>query len=59
MPSIPNDPAILVSYVNTHLRDHYPSLQELCASLNLDEAQLCQKLDAIGYVYSQSQNQFQ
>lgn len=56
---IPNDPAILLSYINTQLRNHYPSLKELCASLNLNETAICQKLDTIGYVYSQSQNQFQ
>ena len=27
---IPNDPVMLLSYVNMKLRDHYPSLQELC-----------------------------
>jgi len=55
---IPNDPAILLSYINTQLRNHYPSLAELCASLALDEAAICQKLDTIGYVYNESQNQF-
>lgn len=57
--NIPNDPAILLSYVNTQLRNHYPSLEELCAALSLDEALLRQKLDTIGYEYSQTQNQFQ
>lgn len=57
--AIPNDPIILLSYVNTQLRDNYPSLDELCAALDLDLAQLCQKLDAAGYVYSQGTNQFQ
>lgn len=55
---IPNDPAILLSYINTQLRNHYPSLTELCASMNLDEAAICRKLDMIGYVYSKSRNQF-
>ncbi len=56
---LPNDPAILLSYINTQLRDHYPSLEELCASLNLDASVICQKLDAIGYIYNSSLNQFQ
>ena len=30
---IPSDPAMLLSYVNTQLRDYYPSLEELCKSL--------------------------
>ena len=29
---IPEDPVILLSFVNTKLRDEYPSLDELCAS---------------------------
>ncbi len=56
---IPNDPVMLLSYLNTQLRDHYPSLEELCASLQLDQQALIKKLDAIGYAYSKSQNQFQ
>ena len=27
---LPKDPAILVSYLNTQLRDFYPSLEEFC-----------------------------
>ena len=30
---IPEDPVILLSFVNTKLRDEYPNLDELCASL--------------------------
>lgn len=55
---IPNDPVILLSYINTQLRDHYPSLEELCASLSLGQESLCSKLSAIGYEYSSSANQF-
>ena len=33
---IPNDPAMLLSFLNTRLRDEYPSLEELCAALDLD-----------------------
>ena len=40
---IPKDPAILLSYINTQLRDRYPSLEELCASLNIDQSGLIQK----------------
>lgn len=56
---IPTDPAILLSYVNTQLRNHYPTFDELCASMNLDQAQIIQKLESIGYVYNSSKNQFQ
>ena len=56
--SLPNDPVILLSYINTQLRDNYPSLEELCASLDLNQAVICQKLNAIDYSYSPDQNQF-
>ena len=34
---MPKDPVMLLSYVNTQLRDFYPSLQELCSSLQVSE----------------------
>ena len=33
MPNIPNDPIMLMSYLNTQLRDNYASLEELCKSM--------------------------
>ena len=54
----PNDPVILLSFVNTRLRDEYPSLDELCASLGEDQAALEDKLAAIGYEYDPAVNQF-
>ena len=35
--NIPNDPMMLVSFLNTQLRDFYDSLDEFCKSQNLDE----------------------
>ena len=34
---LPRDPVILLSYVNTQLRDAYPSLKELCHALCVEE----------------------
>ena len=31
--SLPKDPMVLLSFINTKLRDDYPSLDELCSSL--------------------------
>ena len=56
--NIPNDPAILLSYVNTMLRDNFNSLDELCRSLDVDRNELEKKLSAIGYVYSPELNRF-
>ncbi len=56
--NIPNDPAILLSYINTMLRDEYNSLEELCKSLCVSQEQIESKLSSIGYKYSQKQNRF-
>ncbi|MDE5619395.1 MAG: DUF4250 domain-containing protein [Ruminococcus sp.] len=56
--NIPNDPAILLSYINTMLRDEYSSLEELCKSLCVSQEQIETKLSSIGYKYSQKQNRF-
>ena len=37
---LPQDPMILLSYVNTKLRDEYASLDELCAALDADREEL-------------------
>lgn len=56
--NIPNDPVMLLSYINTQLRDFYPNLKDLCNSLDLDEQTLCTKLEAIDYSYDEKNNQF-
>lgn len=56
--NIPNDPIILLSYINTLLRDTYPSLDELCASEDIDRSELEKKLKKIGYVYNPLTNSF-
>lgn len=55
---IPQDPVMLLSYINTQLRDQYPTLLELCKSLNLDEQILKEKLETIDYLYDEEKNQF-
>lgn len=56
---LPNDPVILLSYINTQLRDFYPSLEELCRALDIDESGLCDQLAAIDYHYEKENNRFQ
>jgi hypothetical protein len=56
--NLPKDPVMLLSVVNTQLRDHYPSLPELAAAYMIDEQELVEKLSAIDYHYDASQNQF-
>ena len=55
---IPKDPVILLSYINTQLRDFYDSFEDLCKALDLDENEIKQKLSSIGYEYNESLNQF-
>ncbi|MGN0514714.1 MAG: DUF4250 domain-containing protein [Lachnospiraceae bacterium] len=56
--SIPNDPVILLSYINTQLRDFYPSLEALSDNLGIDAGMLKEKLAAIDYHYDSRQNKF-
>lgn len=55
---LPNDPSMLLSYVNLKLRDFYPDLDEMCADLDIDRLAIEEKLSKIGYVYSREKNQF-
>lgn len=55
---IPQDPIILVSYVNTKLRDHFATLDELCRTYDLSEDELCKTLDSIDYHYDETTNRF-
>ena len=55
---LPQDPYILVSYVNTQLRDFYPTLQEMCTTLLIKEDELIGKLADIDYEYNTETNQF-
>ena len=41
---MPKDPVMLLSYVNTQLRDFYPSLAEFCAAMQTEESDLREKL---------------
>lgn len=55
---IPRDPQILVSFVNTQLRDNYSSLEELCQGLSIDQRKLVETLGSIEYIYSAEANRF-
>ena len=55
---IPKDPVILLSFVNTQLRDEYSSLDELCAALDMDQEELVKSLEALDYHYDSAYHQF-
>lgn len=55
---IPNDPAMLLSYVNTKLRDEYDNLDKLCDDLDISREELEKKLGSINYAYDEKLNKF-
>lgn len=57
--ALPQDPIILLSYVNTQLRDFYGSFQDFCTDRELDGREIEGKLAAIGYEYSPEHNRFE
>lgn len=52
------DPHLLVGLVNTELRNHSESLQDLVKTHDLDACALGARLEAAGYVYHPDQMQF-
>lgn len=55
---IPQDPTILLSYINLKLRDFYDSLQSLCDDIDVSENEITEKLASINYHYDEEKNQF-
>ncbi|MCD7709482.1 MAG: DUF4250 domain-containing protein [Clostridiales bacterium] len=56
--SLPKDPVMLLSVINTQLRDNYKDLDALCDAYEASRDELTEKLAAIGYSYDEMQNQF-
>ena len=55
---IPKDPVMLLSFVNLKLRDYGKNLEELCEDLDVNQAELEEKLAGIDYHYDRERNQF-
>ena len=55
---LPKDPVILLSFVNTKLRDAYSSLEELCAVMDADPTDICNALALMDFHYDPAHNQF-
>ncbi len=56
--SLPKDPYLLLSFINTKLRDNYSSLDKLCEDLIVDKSELVSTLENIDYHYDETTNQF-
>ena len=55
---LPNDAVMLLSVINTKLRDYYSSLEQLCKDMGISQQELEEKLDQIDYKYDKELNQF-
>lgn len=55
---IPNDPYMLLSWLNLKLRDEYDSFEELCRSEDADAEKIHEKMAAIGAVYDEAEKRF-
>ena len=56
--SLPKDPVMLLSVVNTKLRDFYPSLEELAAAEGTTAEEIVEQLASINYLYDRERNLF-
>lgn len=55
---IPQDPYMLLSFVNLKLRDYYSSLDAMCDDMDVSKTEIEDKLQSIGYTYNETRNQF-
>ena len=55
---IPNDPVMLLSFVNMKLRDKYASFEDMCEDLDISSTEVIEKLAKIDYHYDVEKNQF-
>lgn len=51
-------PYILLSTVNTYLRDNYKTIDELCDDLDECKEEIDKILNSIGYYYNKESNQY-
>lgn len=56
--NLPNDPILLLSVINTKLRDFYKDLDTLCMEMSVEKEVLTKKLADIDYEYDANTNQF-
>ena len=56
--SLPNDPFMLLSVINTKLRDSYPSLDALCEDMGESRERIEEALKSAGFEYDEITNSF-
>ena len=55
---LPSDGFILLSLINTKLRDKYSSLEELCGQEEVSQEEICSRLAELGFSYDETLNAF-
>ena len=58
MDRLPQDPIMLMSFINLKLRDFYPSLEALCEDLEINRQELVEKMLKAGFDYSETNKRF-
>ena len=56
--NLPKDPMMLLSVINTKLRDMYKDLDTLCDDIDVDRKVIEDKLSLIDYEYDSTLNKF-
>ena len=56
--NLPKDPVMLLSVVNTKLRDQYSRLEELAKAYMVSKQDIIETLQRINYQYNEERNQF-
>lgn len=56
--NLPKDPMLLLSVINTKLRDFYPDLDALCDDMRVEKEVIVNTLKGIDYEYDESRHQF-
>lgn len=56
--TLPKDPVMLLSLINTKLRDYNSSLDDFCKENDLNEDEIKKKLEMIDYHYDEFKNKF-
>ena len=55
---LPKNPEMLLSVINTALRDKYSSLAEMCTEEDVNEEEILSILENAGYYYNENLNAF-
>ena len=58
MTTLPQDTFILLSTINTWLRDYYDSIDSLCEDKGVERTEIDEKLSQIGYAYDRALNRY-